>query len=82
MKREILCLACADRIRSVVMKPEPGEDAKFLRGRLRIDCVCDHCITPLQCGDEAEAMSIWSNSYPYVPWESQYIFRLVKGESK
>lgn len=73
MKREILCSSCATAIRPVIGRSYPGEGVKFLPGVLKVHCFCDHCMAELKAGDNAEAVSIYTDKRPYFEWEGSYL---------
>lgn len=87
MKREICCDKCAlgwlrtNGIRVTAgMVPESkafeiaeGETIKQVRGPLTMGVVCDGCNVELPSGTNAVAVSLYSHSLPYFPWESEYI---------
>lgn len=92
MKREILCLPCAERVSRTItgckvsdfdgriVDPYPGEHSKFLKGVLHCHCYCDNCSDPLYPGNEAIALSIWADNrgIPYYPWEQEYLERIER----
>jgi hypothetical protein len=76
MKREILCENCAKKLRKKLSgdDPYPGEHVKFVRGILERNCCCDFCMTNLNPGNPAYAMSIWTDRRDdYYPWESEFL---------
>lgn len=88
MKREINCPQCADAWKrhcgiklgepvtlSLVMAIAEGESMKQVRGTARGSYMCDGCGAAIERGDDAVAVTIFSDSIPYSEWESNYIFQ-------
>lgn len=75
MKREILCMPCANSLHGK-LGSYAGEGHKFVSGKIHADLVgvvCDHCMTNLSPGTDCEALSIWSDRNPYFEWEQEYL---------
>lgn len=79
MKREILCIKCAEYLKyNVLNAPYPGEHVKLIKGKLKLGgCICDHCGTPLEVKEEVYCLSIWADygGIPYYKWEHEYIIQ-------
>ena len=75
MQRDIICPTCAmvSRKRFPNDNPYPGEYLKFIPGTALNDYLCDHCGGAIYVGQKCTAFSIWTNSRPYIVWESEYI---------
>jgi hypothetical protein len=72
MKRELLCLPCGEKLRPALLPCAPGEYVKFVRGALKHACYCDNCMREMEAGSGADALSIWSDSIPYLTWEMEF----------
>lgn len=74
MKREILCLDCADSIiKKFGPNPYPGEYCKYVSGPLSRSCICDGCAKRLTPGDLVRAWSLFTDSQPYFAWETEFL---------
>lgn len=81
MQRNIICPTCAtvSRKRFPTNNPYPGEYLKFIGGTALNKYLCDHCGDAINIGDKCTAFSIWTDTRPYLPWESDYIKIPLKG---
>ena len=81
MRREILCKECGvkEEENHPNLNPFPGEHIKRVWGWVNQGLVCDRCLAPLRSTSRAMAMSIYTTSRPYFPWESDYL-ELERGE--
>lgn len=88
MKREICCPACAKTWRKVMRWDraadpagkfpgfnEDGEGMRQVEGTTTREFLCDGCGGDLPAGSQATAVSLYSVSAPYSPWESEFIER-------
>jgi hypothetical protein len=85
MTREIQCPQCADRSYHLFSNDQPAkprvidlphkEHIAFHFGHAIVSCLCDSCNQPINPGDNAWAISIWSDrgGIPYYPWEHDFI---------
>jgi hypothetical protein len=85
VKREIPCVSCADSLRRTFATiPEtPGEHHKFVGGKSKQSCRCDHCFGKIPVGSECRALSIWADGSPapYYKWEDAYVGHGEKPDS-
>ena len=76
MKREIMCLKCADKSKTYKLQSFVGEHVKFVRGNIKTDnYICDYCGKQLNKNEEVEAISMWTDhcGIAYYEWEEKYI---------
>jgi len=85
MKREICCPDCARgwlKLAGVSQASNPidvafaahqDERMKQVRGALGRHCMCDGCNKKLSPGDQAVAVSIYTEDIPYFEWEHEFV---------
>ena len=54
-------------------KHYPGEYVKIVYGTSRDFRHCDSTGKEIRPGDRCAAISVWTDSLPYHPWEEEYI---------
>lgn len=76
MKCEILCPPCREKFDKLFPNdnPHPGEYITRKTGRaIKPGFFCDACVSPICIGEKCSATSISSDSFPYFPWEDDFI---------
>lgn len=77
MKREIFCLICREKFRSIeeMVKgnPEWMEGTKVVEGKANLDMICDCCGSKINFGSSCAAISMFSYGDTVYDWESEYI---------
>jgi len=77
MRREIVCLLCAEvLLRRVMETAYIGDNIKFVNGKSKRNSGCDRCSNFVLYGKRCTAVSMWSDTVgiPYGPWEEEYLF--------
>lgn len=77
MKREILCIDCAEKVRKLFPseEPFPGEHVKFVEGKAINKYRCDECSCDIESGADCVTFSCWTDHSraTYFPWEKYFI---------
>ena len=73
MKRKIVCIPCGEKLKNLFQPSWYGEHVKFVKGAALPSFICDNCSHEIPAGDQAEALSIYTDNIPYSKWEHCYI---------
>jgi hypothetical protein len=71
MKREIICIDCANKSKKA--KEYPDEKRLFINGKSLSNYLCDHCNKEIKLNTECVAYSVYTINNPYYQWEYNYI---------